>query len=293
MEKSHKVLALLFIISLIGCSKEREEYLESLARQATEVPFPHPEGWDQKDSHGLMAMQVGKEKCALCHGEDFSGGVCGVACASCHASYPHKTGWEAPTSHGRSLITASTTITTAVAACALCHGEDFQGGDTRVSCYACHSYPHPATGWETGGSSHGLYLQSRNFDVTLCAYCHGQGFTGGTSQVSCLTCHSTYPHPEPQWAQRGSGAFHGDTVISLGGPTGCGLCHGSDYYGGNSLLSCYSCHSLYPHSSDWASSTHMDYVTADGDGSCRGCHEDLRATLPLYPVSYPRCQFCH
>lgn len=288
----YRIFASLGVVVLMGCSEARDDYLADLARQAAGVPFPHPSGFKDKSSHGLTAIRVGKDKCGLCHGTDFSGGIVSVSCFTCHSSYPHRSGWEYPASHGAYTLTASITITDSVAACALCHGDDFQGGDTKFSCYFCHPFPH-LTGWDTGAGSHGLYLQSRGFTVTSCSSCHGADFGGGTARVSCSACHTSYPHPEPQWIQQGSGSFHGDTVLAQNGPSSCGLCHGNDFQGGNSGVSCYSCHGLYPHSADWASFIHAPYVDSNSDGGCRGCHMTIKSAYSLSPIGFPNCQFCH
>jgi predicted CxxxxCH...CXXCH cytochrome family protein len=49
---------------------------------------------------------------------------------------------------------------------------------------------------------HGRDLRRRNWDFSVCARCHGDDFTGGAAQVSCLSCHT-------------------------GGPTACTTCHGA------------------------------------------------------------------
>ncbi len=48
---------------------------------------------------------------------------------------------------------------------------------------------------------HGTLIQNLGWNFSLCQGCHGQDFSGGTSGVSCLTCHSD-------------------------GPTSCTTCHG-------------------------------------------------------------------
>jgi predicted CxxxxCH...CXXCH cytochrome family protein len=49
---------------------------------------------------------------------------------------------------------------------------------------------------------HATILKNENWSFPLCATCHGQDFSGGTSGVSCLGCHTA-------------------------GPTACVTCHGS------------------------------------------------------------------
>jgi hypothetical protein len=90
--------------------------------------------------------------------------------------------------------------------CSSCHGSDYNGGTSGVSCYDCHSnYPHPPA-WATPGSneSHAAYLKSKYWSLDGCQVCHGRDYKGGTSDVSCYTCH-------PQ----------------KGGPQACNTCHGT------------------------------------------------------------------
>jgi predicted CxxxxCH...CXXCH cytochrome family protein len=56
---------------------------------------------------------------------------------------------------------------------------------------------------EDSDAFHGKLLAKSDWDFALCASCHGEDFTGGTSGKSCLTCHSQ-------------------------GPTACSTCHRDD-----------------------------------------------------------------
>ena len=89
--------------------------------------------------------------------------------------------------------------------CRPCHGNQYDGGTAGVACYTCHaSYPHPASGWVSGSSSHYVYLKSNNYDLPSCQPCHGQDYGLVKVNNSCLTCH-------PQ----------------QGGPEACNTCHGN------------------------------------------------------------------
>jgi len=253
--------------------------------------YPHETGWAFGDKHWQKVLELGKDECAGCHGEDFTGADTGVSCYSCHELYPHQDGWKLGHSNylkGKNFNTASCATS--------CHGSDLTGGNSGVSCMTCHSdFPHPP-GWLNWGSTgHGLFLQTQNFNSPqFCSDCHGKDLAGGISQVSCYSCHTTYPHPEDSvWLTRGEQGFHGDVVNSTGSPASCAVCHGSDFMGKNSGVSCYTCHSLYPHDENWASNNHGDYVSANGDSGCISCHADLRSGFSLDPNSYPACQYCH
>jgi len=60
--------------------------------------YPHPVGWGDGAQHGRFdaAGRPGWHAmgCQRCHG-DSAGGVAGLSCARCHASYPHGAGWDA------------------------------------------------------------------------------------------------------------------------------------------------------------------------------------------------------
>jgi predicted CxxxxCH...CXXCH cytochrome family protein len=65
---------------------------------------------------------------------------------------------------------------------------------------------HPE-GWATDTSSaifHGKYIHAQQWQMSSCWTCHGRNYAGGSSQVSCLTCHT-----------------------KIGGPENCTTCHGS------------------------------------------------------------------
>ncbi|GAB4176762.1 MAG: hypothetical protein Kow00108_12170 [Calditrichia bacterium] len=180
--------------------------------------------------------------------------------------------------------------------CATCHGADLKGGKTEVSCYTCHTtFPHE-TDWVSGdtGGLHASLIRSDSLSTDDCTSCHGTDLKGGTSQVSCYTCHTTYPHSN-DWVQEGGGAHAAFLIESEFDLTSCQSCHGSDYTGGSSKVSCYTCHNSYPHDKNWVSeesdnhgefleendfnlslcsSCHGSDFTGDDTGvSCYTCHE--------------------
>jgi hypothetical protein len=113
----------------------------------------------------------------------------------------HVQGWNvaaSPDFHGKALAPKQFNSEE----CRPCHGSQYDGGISNVSCKTCHaSFPHPATGWVGG---HGTFLKSNGYDLNSCQSCHGQNY--GTVKVSnsCLTCHT-----------------------KQGGPEACNLCHGN------------------------------------------------------------------
>jgi len=107
-------------------------------------PLPsksHTEDWNDPASenfHGLKVVELGEKNCQSCHGQDFLGGESKVSCFSCHASYPHTEEWMVISSamfHGAVLKNNALNLED----CRTCHGPNLQGGNSKVSCYACHS----------------------------------------------------------------------------------------------------------------------------------------------------------
>lgn len=101
-------------------------------------------------------------------------------------------------------------------------------------------YPHPEN-WKQGVSHGSYYLKN----TTSCTACHGGDLSGGTSKVSCTSCHTGFPHsPEFKTTALHGQQFYGDRQS-------CTACHGKDYSGGDIGVSCTKCHN-YPHSPTWA-----------------------------------------
>jgi len=230
----------------------------------------HDIGWNDPAStafHGnvLKQTQYDTETCVICHAKAFTGGTSGQSCFTCHESYPHKPGWADTTSaqsHGNYLRLNMGTL----AGCAKCHGTDYAGGTSGTSCYTCHgSYPHK-TGWAGAvpASSHGGYLAQTNWKLSECAGCHGKDFKGGTSGVSCFTCHASYPHAN-EFQLAGGHQFY---LYQHGYPLAqCKTCHGATYDGGTVVsVSCM------------AAGCHVDAGgVKKSPEACNTCHGQFRA----------------
>jgi hypothetical protein len=107
-------------------------------------PLPsksHPKEWNVTSStafHGKKVLESGKASCTGCHGYDLSGGEAGVACLSCHTLYPHNDQWmviAAEEFHGEYIADQGWSMES----CKKCHGGNYQGGNSKVSCLTCHS----------------------------------------------------------------------------------------------------------------------------------------------------------
>jgi CxxxxCH...CXXCH motif protein len=87
-------------------------------------------------------------------------------------------------------------------------------------------------------------------------------------------------HPDG-WLDKSSDIFHGKFVEeSIVSSENCKTCHGQDYTGGNSEVSCFnsSCHNSYPHPAGFADSTSADFHTSFVKQikwditQCKSCH---------------------
>jgi predicted CxxxxCH...CXXCH cytochrome family protein len=187
--------------------------------------------------------------------------------------------------------------------CSACHGADFAGGISGVSCTACHlgstTSVHPAN-WIPVYSTHGPYVNTNSTNACANRYCHGSSLTGvPDSGPSCTSCHLGSPtsvHPA-DWVPVYS--THGP-YVKTNSTSACAnqYCHGLSLTGvANSGPSCTSCHLgglTSGHPADWVPiySTHGPYVTANGTNSCSNqyCHG---TTLAGVPDSGPSCTLCH
>ena len=104
-------------------------------------------------------------------------------------SISHADGWNSVQSadfHGEKVLTSG------YETCKSCHGVDFKGGKSGVSCYDCHAtFPHPDEWGLIGYTySHGAYIKAHNGTIESCRKCHGTNLNGGSSGVSCYDCHA-------------------------------------------------------------------------------------------------------
>ena len=102
-------------------------------------------------------------------------------------------------------------------------------GHGGVYCEACHGSPHAIlpSGLEADNQQI-MMLQGEKGPLNKCSVCHTDGRTGDNP-------HEAKYHPEG-WEEQ-----HGD-YVEKNGYTSCAQCHGQDYRGGTSGVSCYQCH---------------------------------------------------
>lgn len=220
-------------------------------------------------------------------------------------------GWSAGLTHGGidNRLGASNNMAT----CQECHGKDFSGGISKVSCLntaGCHGAgilsPHPPRPWRGGLVTHTLVKEST---IAVCAQCHTRGAnlavplltTYNTGAPGCFNgtlCHITAGHgndPTPWSAPANHGANPGTT----GRP-------GAKF----SIQACQSCHAT---PSSGANTPFTNAKTGmPGGCSSTGCHDQNvnlahpyvwltgRGVVPGYTTSHATagdlngsCAICH
>jgi hypothetical protein len=122
-------------------------------------------------------------------------------------------------------------------------------------------------GWNdtSAANFHGRFLRAKQWDVADCATCHAQSFEGGTSSISCFTCHESFPH-SARFVQA-TGGHPGYLRTQMYPLDQCRTCHGGSYTG--SMRVDVSCST---------SGCHFDASgTPKSPESCNTCHGDFRA----------------
>jgi len=178
---------------------------------------------------------------------------------------PHPNGWIDTSStafHGKYLLKDSMNLVP----CSPCHGADFKGGASGVSCYKCHTTQlivHSKAWIDTTATAspffHKKYLFDNHLNIASCKQCHGDDYNGGLIQKSCYNCHNISQVHNTGWKQSSDTiSFHGVFIRKNGWNIDnliCKDCHGTDYQGGVSQKTCYTCHD-------------------NGPKSCYTCHGD-------------------
>lgn len=174
---------------------------------------------------------------------------------------------------------------------------------------------------DSGEHPENWYTEHRatyNADPGVCYECHGADLLGGTSGVSCysanfdgMSCHANGPVGHPAgWADptsHGASAKAAPNPSTTSGFSSCQACHGTNFGGGSSNKSCFSCHGLSaPHakapwrlfSGSTSTYTHVDTDTGNS-AACAECHLNSGAAAAANCFNnslchaVPNCVYCH
>lgn len=212
----------------------------------------------------------------------------------CHGPRPaHISGWSNPDLHGPAAK-ATPGAASGFSYCQVCHGSSFADGSVGVGCLdgvACHRVPapHSPTPWRGGARTH---TTTDQLNAPVCGICHAApGLIPGAT-FGCFNntlCHGQVQHPAG-WATDHS-------VSARLNNAGCGTlaCHGADFSGGASGISCFRCHLGGPnagagiqHPNRWPDPfiSHRSYI-GNLNGNATSC-----APAPS-PRGVNIAQYCH
>jgi predicted CxxxxCH...CXXCH cytochrome family protein len=207
------------------------------------------------------AYLTNPNSCKECHGSDLLGGISTVSCftpqfngQACHPTGlgGHPAGWRDPALHG-AAAKSQPGLDSGFSSCQSCHGTDFAGGVSGVSCFTasratgpCHvtngvpvGAPHSPIPWRTypAPTHTDTVADEAGLNAAVCALCHTHGAnlrnpiitTYGTGNPGCFNstlCHGQMGHPTG-WADPNN---HGSTAKA--NMTYCQQCHADNRFGG-------------------------------------------------------------
>jgi predicted CxxxxCH...CXXCH cytochrome family protein len=302
------LLLVLLVLTGLGCGKG--------AGQGTDLGpgYHHPSGW--LSDHPAQAL-ADVNACLLCHSTNVlkvGSGIPNCMTAACH----HGTlpGYALPGLHGLQAKQAPGPVGGGMAACQLCHGQDFAGGSATTACATCHKVPapHPPKPWHNpAGSNHASTDPSNG---PLCAQCHFPGASAnplghpaapapaGTAPgcFSNTECHGPAAAPHALgslWKDPTSSAFHG--LEAKKDLLYCQSCHGTPgstrFDGGAAPTKCTTCHAAArAHSTVWSAqgvTSFPGYVAShrtaqNRDNACPVCHDYSKGRTAPDPAA-PSC----
>jgi predicted CxxxxCH...CXXCH cytochrome family protein len=273
-------------------------FVASCSEDKTSTSYEtHPEGWmnpASEEFHGQAAIPNGGESCGSCHiitsmrgewdhaGEPFA--QIGT-CRECHNGYPHI--WTAGTVDGHQAdIQANEWNFTA---CSDCHGTDFAGGRSGVSCLQCHSQP--------GGLSNCnlCHAQPPVDDAGLPATFISGAFGAHAKHAidkgyACTECHATVNDLAHIGAAPAEVSFAEARIATAKNSQPSYEHTGSDGSGNG------GCSSVYCHGNGLGGPPNDEALTSlnwlsDVQFTCQSCHA-TPPTDPNHPAS-GNCHACH
>jgi len=164
-------------------------------------------------------------------------------------------------------------------------------------------------GWYVANAG-GAHTAAFGQDANACQQCHGSDYTGGISKVSCFSasfngmgCHAAILDASNRhaagWVVAGTGGAH--PAAFLDNSASCRSCHGSNYTGGPSRVSCFSaslngisCHPNGPGGAPHVVPFPAHSASARSNPDfCLTCHRVDTSVTTVENTLIPACLSCH
>jgi cytochrome c553 len=166
-----------FAILIASCSNGLKD-----APKIDSLLGKHPVGWAKDHWYDFLAKPG---QCEACHGSVTNraqaGGISKVSCFSCHVDgVSHTAGFANWARHGRNAAQKEPSPAlinmAGFESCQKCHGTDYKGRSTAVSCMACHTRaPHPNRPWTAYNANVVSHHMTADGNARACAQCHTAG----------------------------------------------------------------------------------------------------------------------
>lgn len=215
----------------------------------------------------------------------------------------HPEGWTQRASqnfHGQFVLESPN----ASQSCTTCHGNDYKGGSSGVSCQTsgCHpAYPHGEGFADVMSLNfHAGFIAESAWDITQCQSCHGADYAGmGIDQKNCLTCHTQENGPEACNTCHGGAESFAPPPDLLGRTSttevtvGAHQLHlGENEWASAGVMVCSQCH-VVPNS--YAAAGHLDTVPVRADLTFGDLASHGGELAPMWDPASATCSdvYCH
>lgn len=243
-------IILLCIVTLWGCGKGNSgapAAIDPATKKHVISGWPTPDAITGLPPHATDATgyYAQPDSCKECHGADLSGGISKVSCGKCHNTpFPHGQGFAAfnaanVSPHGTSAKSAVGGLMAGMAYCKKCHGADYNGRSSAVSCIGCHRQTNPSTNAPHAGKWASYLLNARGLNHSSVAE---------SNAPACAQCHAN----KANLSDAGKARVAGFATPGVGGCFDNSLCHNQAGHtftwvdhmvpARSNLASCQSCH---------------------------------------------------